>query len=428
MRSWMLRYLTATFLFAISTSTWLTGQNSAQPPKQIRYRVLTLPTEGGTFGAGSGINNLGWISGNDETAGNLNQEATLWLYGLTLPLGSLGGPNSGVPFPAKDTAGILEGVADLSTPDPNGENFCAFNDGFQCSAFWWQNGVITGLPDTLGGNNSRAASADNFGHVVGWEETSMQDSTCIPPAVLQYVPVVWNIKDPTHPKRLPTLSGDPDGAAVAINEHNQVVGISGPCGDDDGLGARHAVIWQNGTVTNLGTFGGQFFNTAAAINSSGVVAGWLDAPNDTNICTPNCYGFVWTQQQGLTKILPVSGDVDSLGFGINDEGQVVGQSIDADGNSRAFIWQNGKTVDLNSLTLPGSPFLLFAGDINNHGDITGQTFDQSTGQFGPGFVAIPVEGDDVPTGDAQNISLPENIRQEIRQHLGQRGWVPAPSR
>jgi probable HAF family extracellular repeat protein len=423
MKSRILTRMAATWLVVVSMSSWLLSQNQAQPQNHIRYRVYTLANLGGTFGSGNGINDLGWVTGASGTTNDVSQEAALWLYGLTLPLGTLGGPNSSVPFPITDDRGVIAGMSDLSKTDPNSENFCAFSSGFECAAFWWENGTMTGLPTTLGGNNSRAAGADDFNHVVGWAETGMVDSTCIPPAVLQYVPVVWNIKT-GNLLQLPTLSGDPDGAAVAINEHDQVVGISGPCADDDGLGARHAVLWQDGTVTNLGNFGGQYFNTAAAINNQGVVAGWSDVANDTGLCTPNCYGFVWTQQKGLTKILPLSGDVNTLAYGINEANQVVGQSIDAAGNSRAFIWQNGKTVDLNSLTLPGSPYLFFAGDINGRGEVTGEIFDQSTGQLGAAFLAVPVPDDnsDGP-GNSQKVMFPESVRQQIREHLGSRGWA-----
>ena len=297
----------------LALSTLLFGQNQQKPDRQTHYRVLTLGTLGGSIGSGNGINDLGLASGASTTTGNATQEATLWIYGRTLGLGTLGGPNSSIPFPIKDDVGVFAGIADVNMPDPLGENFCAFADGYECWAFWWANHQLTGLPTTLGGNNSRAAGADDFGHVVGWAETALEDSTCIPPAVLQYVPTVWNIHTGKL-QQLPTLAGDPDGAAVAINERNQIVGISGPCGDDDGLGARHAVLWENGTVINLGNFGGQYFNTAAAINNFGEVAGWSDVANDTGLCTPHCYAFVWTQGERYSANRAAAGRFQQSGL------------------------------------------------------------------------------------------------------------------
>lgn len=386
--------------------------------QKSNYKLYSLGTVGGSSSSGNGINNLGWISGTSETKGDNTQEAFLWLNGLRLGLGTLGGPNSSIPFPAKDDRGILVGISDTALKDPWGENFCAFASGYECQAFAWRNGKKLGLPNTLGGNNSRAAGANNQGLVIGWAETGMQDTSCIPPAVLQYVPVVWG-PNPNQMQVLPTLPNDPDGAAVAINNKGQIVGISGPCGDDDGMGARHAVLWQNGTVTNLGDFGGQYFNTAAAINNGGVIAGWLDAPNDTGLCDPACYGALWTPDGKITQIGPLPGDAFSLAYGINDRGQVVGQSIDANGNSRAFIWQNGQISDLNEMVPPGSPYLVFAGDINNRGEVTGGALDPNTGELGPGFLAVPTHDGNVR--GASRVTRPvisEKVRKQIMQNIG----------
>ncbi|MGO9401988.1 MAG: hypothetical protein ACLPVW_00805 [Terriglobales bacterium] len=67
------------------------------------------------------------------------------------------------------------------------------------------------------------------------------------------------------------------------------------------------------------------------------------------------------------------GDVGSDGDGINDLGQVVGGSWDAEGNDRAYLWQNGVMTDLNTLISPDSPLYLIeaTGTINDQGQIAG---------------------------------------------------------
>jgi len=50
-------------------------------------------------------------------------------------------------------------------------------------------------------------------------------------------------------------------------------------------------------------------------------------------------------------------------------------------------------VDLNALVPPGSPFLIYANDVNDAGRIVGQAYDQSTGEFFS-FVAVPRRHDD----------------------------------
>lgn len=91
----------------------------------------------------------------------------------------------------------------------------------------------------------------------------------------------------------------------------------------------------------------------------------------------------------------LSGDAISLAFGINNLRHVVGQSIGANG-SRAFIFRDGVLTDLNTLVAPGSPFLIYANDINDRGENVGQGCQQcSTGEtFAVKLIPRDDNGDD----------------------------------
>src|SRR5262249_14288652 len=146
------------------------------------------------------------------------------------------------------------------------------------------------------------------------------------PQVLQFKAVVWNRDG--RPEALPPLHGDPDQAAVAINNQGQVVGVSGICGNAVGaLSAKHAVLWDHGTITdlgNLGTVGG--WNTPDAINDQGVVVGFTNVTADP--ANPVFHAFVWTRESGREKDLGVlPGDVNSEATSINNLGQIVGVSF-----------------------------------------------------------------------------------------------------
>ena len=68
----------------------------------------------------------------------------------------------------------------------------------------------------------------------------------------------------------------------------------------------------------------------------------------------------------------LDGDVGSAGLSINDRGEVVGPSVDAEGNPRPFLWRGGKMTDLNQLVPEDSPlFLVIAFAINSNGQIVG---------------------------------------------------------
>ena len=215
---------------------------------------------------------------------------------------------------------------------------------------------------------------------------ALTDPNCIPPQVLDYEAVIWGPKK-GEIHELPAFSGDSVAAAFAINDNGQVVGESGSCGSGPGLSPIyiHAVLWQNGSVTDLGNLGGVMNNVANAINDGGQVVGGSDLPGDTT-----GHAFLWTKHNGMQDLGTLPGDFSSFAIGINNEGQVVGQSCDHSGNCRAFLWQNGVMTDINTLITPGSSLYLVSGnDINDEGDIVGQAFDQSSGDS-PGFLGDPV--------------------------------------
>ena len=359
------------------------------------YRVTNLPSLGGTVSRGNSINDRGWVAGYSNLAGNQSRHATLWLGGSAIDLGTLGGPNSSVAWPVKNNRGILAGIAQTATPDPLGENWscsaffpAATATGYVCLGFVWEDGVMTALP-TLGGNNGFATGANNRGQVVGWAENTVHDPTCVPPQVLQFRAVVWG-PGSDQIQELPPLPGDTSGAATAINDRGQVVGISGTC--DQAVGrftAAHAVLWEHGSVTDIGNLGGTTWNTPMAINESGDVVGFASQPGD-DPDNPQLRAFLWTRRGGIQNLGTLPGDVYSEAHGINEQRQVVGTSCDAAGNCRAFVWEDGVMKDLNALVAPGyTAVLTTAQDIDDRGEITGRAFVPSTGER-PAFLATPV--------------------------------------
>jgi probable HAF family extracellular repeat protein len=389
--------ITGVILLALVTAAVRLVAESRPQENGIRYSVVKLDTLGGTQGGANSINNRGWVTGLANQAGDQTAHATLWLGGRTIDLRTLGGPNSAVSWPVKNDRGEIVGISETADVDPLGETFsCAAffgtpHTGHSCRGFLWRDGAMRGL-GTLGGNNSYATGANNRGEVVGWAENTTHDSTCTPPQVLQFRAVVWGPKD-NQIQELPPFPGDSTSAATAINDRGQVVGISGPCDRARGrFSAKHALLWQNGVPRDLGSFGGIAWNTPTAINQRGDVAGFADFPGDQGGGL-NAHAFLWTGTGPIRDLGVLSGDAISLAFGINNRRHVVGQSIGANG-SRAFIYRDGVLTDLNTLVAPGSPFLIYANDINDRGEIAGQGCQQcSTGET---FAVklIPRDGDD----------------------------------
>jgi probable HAF family extracellular repeat protein len=370
--------------------------SSPQTPV-TKYLIYTLPdTLGGTASAANAINNAAWVMGNAAHSGNSTVEAALWLEGQLLPLGTLGGPNSSVAWEGvKNNNGLIVGVSDTATAQPRGEIWSCVLGGFlpssgnTCQGFLWQDGFMKELP-TLGGDNGFATGVNNHNKVVGWAETSHKDPTCNAPQVLQFKGYIYDVASEKI-TALPSFPGDPDSTADFINDKGQIVGISGLCANAvGGASARHAVLWQTpeSAPVDMGTIGGHAWNTPTAINNKGQAVGFAN-PSGGEDAPFNPIAFYWTEGTGMQNLGTLSGDTNSLAYGINIQGQIVGQSYGGSEGSHAFIYQNGAMIDLNSLKIGhASLTLVYANDVNDYGVIVGGAYDTKTGKA-PAFVAIP---------------------------------------
>lgn len=395
---------------------------------QDNYKVQTLSNLGGVNGFANSVNNRGWASGQADYAGDNVGHASLWMNGSgAIDLGAFGGPtaNSAVQWPIKANNGVIVGISDTSEDQPfANNNFSCWPfyppttpTGKVCRGFRWQNNAMTQLPPFPGGFNSYAAAANNHGQIVGWAENGVHDSTCDPSfQVLQFRAVIWQ-PDGTM-QELPPLPGDSTSAATAINDRGQVVGISGACGIAVGsVSAAHAVIWNNGIPTDLGNIGGNAWNTPAAINNQGVVVGFANRAPGT---ARTFQAFIWTSATGMQPLPVPATTIRSEALGINDKGQVAGLLRTPSGLTAA-IWQNGTMTDLNSLTVPGSAYLLYANDINDAGQIVGEAYDANTGDA-PAYLAVPLPGNSSNSG--QNVSLPAERLDKLERRASPLSFDP----
>src|SRR5438094_8394484 len=401
-RARLVRRILLIILFAAGCQTALAQtQAQAQSKPKTQYQVSNLPSLGGTSSGGNSINDQNWVAGYSRML-DRNRHATLWRNSLLSDLGTLGGPNSSVAWNVKNTAGILVGISQTADPQLLGESWssAAFystpnNVGYINLGFVWEQNQMRGLLNFPGGNNGFATGANNLGQVVGWAENGVHDSTCCCTQVLQFRPAMWTLGPPDQIHDLPLIPGDTSGAATAINDNGQIVGISGIC--DKAVGrhtAKHAVLWENGGVTDLGNFSAAWWNTPTAINQHGDVVGFAGDP--AFVEGDVLHAFMWTREDGLRPLKPLKGrtpqHVDSEAYGINEARQVVGVSCDAEQTDcRAVVWDHSAyPTDLNDLSGGYSAFLALAKDINDKGEITGRAVDPTTGAL-IAYLAVPVD-------------------------------------
>jgi len=237
--------------------------------------------------------------------------------------------------------------------------------------------------------------------------------------------VYWNYGS-TSPNALPLLSGDSSGAATAINDRGQIVGISGSC--DQAVGrytAKHAVVWNNGIPTDIGNLGAELWITPMAINQRGDIVGF-GATSADDVQGNFLRAFFWSKKTGIKQIdpLPIVDHVFSQATGLNDSGQVVGSSCTVEGVCLGFLWQNGVLKDLNDPNVtPGfNGVIINAQDINDDGEITGRAFDPATGEIRT-FLAVPdsestTSKESVRSKEKARVVVPNNLRQMIWQQRG----------
>lgn len=374
----------ATSLCMLSTPAWLAAQEQQNLPA-VHYHITDLGTLGGTYSSAFSVSDSGFVSGG-ATLSNGTEHAILWYRGKKLDIGAPGlgkGSATALDSIAYTVNGLAQAVgsAEPSVQEKDSENFCSFGSGLRCLPFLWQGGVMTALP-TLGGNNGAAVSINDLGQVVGVAEEDTTDARCVAPQAHDFEAVLWG-PGKGEMQKLRPFPGDSVGVGLWINDKGQVIGQSGSCGDTTLpplVNGPRAVLWENGSVIDLGNLGGAclngcksaalgfFGNTALYISNRGLVVGLSALEGEQTF-----HAFSWTKETGKMQDLgTLPGDYASVGIGANDRGEVVGASFDKSGSPRAFLRRNGMMIDLNTLLPANAPiYALVAQLINSSGEIAG---------------------------------------------------------
>lgn len=303
-------------------------------------------------------------------------------------IGTFGGPESNInPLgngsPYISNRGTTVGTSATLIPSSPATNgfFCGGLDGitpFVFHAFEWKDGDVTdlgALPPAVD-NCSSALAVNARGEIAGGSENGLVDPAL---GVKEIRAVLW---EEGKIRNLGTFGGN-FSAAASINSRGQVAGfalnaVPEPLsmfavvlgGPSAGTQTR-AFLWEKGEMQDLGTLGGPDA-WGIFVNESGEVAGYSYTNSTPNATTgfPTTDPFVW--KNGRMIDLGTLGGTFGVPSALNNRGQVVGQSNlpgDQPGNFDPFLWDGEKLIDLFTNSTGGNPFT--ANAINDAGHVVG---------------------------------------------------------
>ena len=295
-------------------------------------------------------------------------------------LGTLGGPYS---FSYNlNSAGIVSGGS--ATATQNGDPSQAVNNAPQ-TAFLWDRGNLRNL-GTLGGPDSEAAAANLFHLAAVDSETAnlsrQGEDVCGFGTNLQCLAATWK---QGQLSALPLLPGGNNSYALDMNDRGQVVGFSDTdVYDVDCAAARtagfqfQAVIWEpNRSVRQLAPLNGDTVASAFGINNRGQVVG------NSGVCanlTPPPYVSISHAVLWERDGTPI--DLGNLGgpsgaSAINERGDVSGTALTPDGSPRPFLWTRESRTPLQLNPPDGFPAAInpCCKTINDRREIVGFMFD-----------------------------------------------------
>jgi uncharacterized protein (TIGR03437 family) len=240
-----------------------------------------------------------------------------------------------------------------------GLNFFVASQAFLVSA----SGTSKGLPP------SKGTQAAAFGISPSGDWVAGASTNIVAGQLVALTPTVW--KDGAA-QSLPVSPNFNYAGATGVNDSGMASGMAFTYNFDlllDTHASGHAVLFNNGSLTDLGTLPADKTSAALGINNSGMVVGFS------------------------TTLAP-------------DIALFAGPLIEtASANSHAFVYTNGAMYDLNRQLVNGSGWLLTsAAAINDAGQIAGTGVIQ---QQQHAFLLTPVQGPQINDVVGAGLSIPK---------------------
>jgi probable HAF family extracellular repeat protein len=343
-------------LFSIVFSAVLLLIGSAQGTWAQKVKVYELGHyPGGTWAEPTEINNSGVVVGYGDIPSGFTRPIGVPLFGPQarqwFDLGTLGGEQT-------DSEVMCMGIADTGMI----VGHAAITGGEIVHAFAWtpKSGMVDiGTLGDIGYSGYTFSIAFNVNKagtlIVGWSNTGWGGGNMLP--VVWTPKVVWTSGRPTTTwsiQKLDTGGFSFPMDAVNVNDFGEIIGLA-----FNPDGAWIPVLWNpvpggKGWKIMQLPVSSDYPNAGAAdINDKGEIAGFVASP-DWGTALPalwrkkSPWGTIWN----LTVLAAPSGSPWSEAHGINERGDIVGGTYDANWNLLAARWS---TKDPNFVQLLGFP-------------------------------------------------------------------------
>jgi probable HAF family extracellular repeat protein len=161
-----------------------------------------------------------------------------------------------------------------------------------------------------------------------------------------------------------------------VNERDQIAGVSytssvpspvpTQCGEN--IPPQNPFLWEKGRMINLGTLGG-ICSFTSGLNNKGQVVGQSDLAGDTTT-----HPFIWDREKRpRLRDLGTLGGTFGFATSLNDSGQVAGAATTkTDQALHAFLWEKGRMADLGTVKGDGCSV---AYRVNANGQVVGASGD-----------------------------------------------------
>lgn len=285
---------------------------------------------GGSYASARAINDLGQVTGSASDASGATRHV-IWTDGTMITA-----PNwtSGSPEAINDSRQVV-GHSNLGRSASNG-------------ILWDANGQVVVLPPLPGGLDDRVRAHDinASGFIVGRSRD----------ASLKQHAVLW--QGAALSRDLGFMGSGDTAEAWGINDLGEVVGMANSISG----GQPRGFLWRNGTFAGLDSLTGPSrASTAIDINNSGLIAG----------TSSGGIAVVW--RNGVIETLPglAGGTTYNFVTDLNNNGDVIGYGQSPSGVhlDTAILWRGGAAIDLGRY--PGGTFSRAYG-INDNGQIVGE--------------------------------------------------------